>query len=262
MICDKLKLDLVAIPSTSGVIPEQYQDLPQIGTAMAPDAEAIAMLEPSDVIGPISLADTIRPTYEAAKVPYTFLDLQSVSGMYDSIALLGETYGKQEEAQALIASYEETLAEFQASIEGSEKPKVLVLMGLPGTFIECTPNSYVGSLVEMAGAENVVQVDGIENFVSWNTETLLAYDPDFILLTVHGLPDAAKELFQKEFSQNDIWKHFRAVQNKQVYQLDDTLFGMSATFLWPQALEDLHQILYDGTYEAYEVEAAQLEHDT
>ncbi len=255
-ICDRLGLDLIAIPTTTGEVPERYQGLPEIGTAMAPDAEQIALLEPTDIIGPDTLAETIEPTYQASGVPYTWIDLQSVQGMYDSIAMLGEKYGKQTEADALIAAYKETLAAFRGDIEGVEPPKVLMLMGLPGAYIECTPNSYAGSLIDLAGATNVVQVEDEMNFVSWNTEELLALDPDVILLTAHGLPDLAMEMFAEEFSTNDIWKHFRAVENGQVYQLDYQIFGMSCTFEWSMALETLNGILYDKTVTAYDAEAA------
>lgn len=262
MICDRLGLDLIAIPATSGEIPKRYEGLPEIGTAMSPDAEVIALLDPDDVIGPDTLAETIEPTYEAAGVPYTFIDLQSVEGMYDSIEMLGEKYGAEEAAAELISEYETTMEQFRSSAEGKEIPRVLMLMGLPGSYIECTPNSYAGSLIELAGAENVVQVDTIENFVAWNTEELLALDPDVILLTAHGLPDQAMEMFAEEFATNDIWKHFRAVQENQVYQLDYELFGMSCTFEWPDALEVLKEILYDGTYEAYDAEEAYVESDS
>lgn len=123
-------------------------------------------------------------------------------------------------------------------------------------------NSYVGSLVELAGATSVVQVEDEMNFVSWNTEELLELDPDVILLTAHGLPDLAMEMFAEEFTTNDIWKHFRAVQEGRVYQLDYNTFGMSCTFDWPEALEILKEILYDGTYEAYDAEAAYAESGT
>ena len=261
-ICDKLGLDLVAICTTSGEVPERYQGLPEIGTAMSPDAEAITLLEPTDVIGPDTLAETIEPTYEAAGVPYTFIDLQSVEGMYDSIAMLGEKYGVEDKAKALIEEYESTMADFRTSIEGMESPKVLVLMGLPGAYIECTPNSYVGSLVELAGATNVVQVDTIENFVSWNTEELIALDPDVILLTAHGLPDEAMEMFAEEFTTNDVWENFRAVQEGRVYQLDYGIFGMSCTFEWPEALSVLQEILYENSYESYDAEAAYNENNS
>lgn len=140
---------------------------------------------------------------------------------------------------------------FRTDIAEKGSPTVLVLMGLPGAYIECTPNSYAGSLVELAGASSVVQ-DDFMNFVSWNTEELLALDPDYILLTAHGLPDLAMKMFAEEFAANDIWKHFRAVQEGHVYQLDYSLFGMSCTFDWPEALNALKDILYDGDGEPYD----------
>ncbi len=180
-IMDALEIDLVARCTTAGDVPERYRDLPEIGTAMSPDAEAIALLDPTDVIGPDTLAETIEPTYKAAGVPYTFIQLQSVQQMYDSIAMLGEKYDRRAQAQALIDEYRQTLAVFEASIEGKEHPTVLMLMGIPGAYIACTQNSYAGSLPELAGATNVVRVDDEQNFASWNTEELLALDPDYIL---------------------------------------------------------------------------------
>ena len=248
-ICDRLGLDLVATCDTAGQIPERYQGLPEVGTAMAPDAEKIIMQDPTDVIGPDTLAESVQAKYDAAGIPYTFIDLQSVEGMYESIAMLGEKYGVQQAADALVSEYERIMADFREKIRDEESPRVLVLMGLPGAYIECTPNSYAGSMVELAGGKNVVQ-DDLLNFVSWNTEQLLELDPDVILLTAHGLPDAAMSMFEKEFSTNDIWKHFRAVREKRVYRLDFDLFNMSATFDWPQALEEMRKILYEDGYES------------
>lgn len=250
-IMANLGIELIARCETAGAIPDAYVDLPTVGTAMSPDAEILVMLEPSDIIGPDTLIETIQPTYDAANLPYTFIDLQSVEGLYESIALIAEKYGKEAEAEILYAERDEILEEFYESIEGKQQPRVLVLMGLPGAYIQCTNNSYVGSLVELAGAINVVQVDTNENFVSWNTEALLELEPDIILLTAHGLPDLAMEMFAEEFSTNDIWKNFTAVQNNEVYQLDYDTFGMSATFDWDIALDDLREILYEDTYEAY-----------
>lgn len=256
MICDKLGIELAAVSKTSGELPERYKGLPETGSAMSPDAEVLAALELTDVIGPDTLKETIEPKYQAAGIPYTFIDLQSVQGMYDSIKMLGEKYGAEKQADELIGEYEQIIADFRKATEGKEKPKVLMLMGLPGSYIECTSNSYAGSLIELAGAENVVKVDTEENFVSWNTEDLLKLDPDVILLTAHGLPEDAMKMFAEEFSTNDIWKHFRAVQENRVYRLDHGLFGMSCTFEWPEALDTLKKILYDETYEPYDAEAA------
>ena len=256
-ICARLDLDLIAINETDEPI-ERYKGLPTVGSAMGPDAEAIALLEPTDVIGPDTLAEGIEPTYQAAGIPYTFIDLQSVEGMYEGIRMLGEKYDRQEQAQALIDEYKATMDAFEEEIAGLKHPKVLVLMGLPGSYIECTPNSYVGSLIELAGAENVAKDDFL-NFVSWNTEELLKLDPDVILLTAHGMPEMAMDMFADEFATNDIWQHFRAVQDGRVYRLDYDAFNMSCTFDWPESLETLKEILYFDNGEVFDTEAKDTE---
>lgn len=64
-------------------------------------------------------------------------------------------------------------------------------------------------------------------------------DPDIILRAAHALPDQVKQMFADEFNTNDIWKHFRAVQNGRVYDLDPALFNMSANFSYGDALQAL-----------------------
>ena len=59
------------------------------------------------------------------------------------------------------------------------------------------------------------------------------------------MPDDVKNMFAKEFAENDIWKHFDAVQNGKVYDLDNTLFNMSANFNYRDALEELKKLLYE-----------------
>lgn len=51
-------------------------------------------------------------------------------------------------------------------------------------------------------------------------------------------------MFAEEFSTNDVWKHFRAVQDGRVYDLDSSLFNMSANFSYSEALQALQPMLY------------------
>lgn len=250
-ILDALDIDLIARVETSYDLPLQYEDVQIVGTAMAPDAEAIALLDATDIIGPDTLIEEIKPTYEILGLEGTFIDLQSVEGLYESVAIIGEKYNKQDLAQELIDDYNRTLDEYLSQVQDVQKPRVLVLMGLPGAYIGATPNSYVGSIVELAGATNVIQVDTNENFVSWNTEALIELDPDIILLTAHALPELSMNMFKTEFETNDIWKNFRAVEEGKVYSLTQESFGMSATFSWKEGFEELMEIFYEGTYDSF-----------
>lgn len=247
-IAEKLDLELVGVPTLEG-LPERYDDATRVGSAMGPDLETIVSLSPTEVFGPDTLGDNLRDGYENAGVPSTFLNLRSVEGLYDSVSYLGEKYDREEIAAQLVSEYETTMQAFNEKIEGEESPKVLALMGLPGAYVECTQNSYVGNLVSLAGGENVV-VDDTEDFVSWNTEDLLLLDPDIIVLTAHALPEQVEDMFREEFATNDIWNHFRAVQEGRVYYLDYTVFGMSATFRWEEGLDDLYTLFYEGEQHA------------
>lgn len=244
-ICDKLELDLVGVCRTSGTLPERYKDVTQVGTAMSPDMEILKSLSPDYVLSPNSLRSDLQPKYASIQVKSLFLNLKSVSGMYASIADLGEKFNRQQQAQAMVDEFNTFMQEYKNKNAGKEAPKVLILMGLPGSYIVATENSYVGSLVEMAGGQNVYAGTD-EEFLSANTEDIKTKEPDVILRASHAMPEQVQQMFADEFEKNDIWKHFTAVQSGRVYDLDSSLFGMSANFSYQQALEALQPMLYNS----------------
>lgn len=244
-ICDRLELDLVGVcSSTLSTIPERYQDVTTVGTAMSPDLEILKSLNPDYVISPNSLQSDLQPKYASIGVNSLFLNLRSVEGMYASIEGLGEKFGREEQAQALVEEYEQFMEEYHSQNEGKESPTVLVLMGLPGSYIVATESSYVGNLVKLAGGINVYGDGDGQEFLTANTEDMKTKEPDIILRAAHALPDDVVEMFKDEFETNDIWKHFEAVQEGRVYDLPYELFGMSAKFNYPDALEVLQPLLY------------------
>ena len=255
-ICDRLELDLAGVcSSTISELPERYADAETVGTAMAPDMEIVASLDPDWILSPDTLQSDLQPKYEAIDTDWAFLNLRSVQGMYRSIQELGEIFGREEQAQAMVDEFTAFYEEYQDQNEGKEAPRVLILMGLPGSYIIATENSYVGSLVELAGGENVYAGTDQE-FLTVNTEDMKTKEPDVILRAAHALPDQIIEMFQEEFATDDIWQHFDAVKNGRVYDLTYEYFGMSADFNYPQALEELRPMLYpeseDGAEEAKE----------
>ena len=243
-ICDKLELDLVGVcSSTVSEIPERYADVETVGTAMSPDMEIVSSLNADWILSPSSLQTDLQPKYESIDTDWAFLNLRSVQGMYRSIQELGEIFDRETQADALVKEFEDFYEEYKKKNEGKDKPKVLILMGLPGSYIIATENSYVGSLVELAGGENVYAGTDQE-FLTVNTEDMETKKPDVILRAAHALPDQVVEMFKEDFESNDIWKHFDAVQNGRVYDLTYEYFGMSANFSYPEALEELQSMLY------------------
>lgn len=243
-ICSRLNLDLVGVCQTSSTLPEEYQNLTTVGMAMNPDLEILKSLNPDYVLSPSSLQSDLQPKYASIGVKSIFLNLKSVEGMYASIEGLGKKFNREEEAAAMLAEFDEFMKEYKSVNEGKESPRVLVLMGLPGSYIVATESSYVGSLVKLAGGTNVYGDGDGQEFLTANTEDMQQKNPDIILRAAHALPDQVKEMFAEEFQTNDIWKHFSAVQEGKVYDLDSSLFNMSANFSYSEALKALQPMLY------------------
>ena len=242
-ICDRLELDLVGVCSSSSSIPERYEEITQVGAAMSPDMEIVSGLSPDWILSPSSLQSDLQPKYETIDTDWAFLNLRSVQGMYRSIQELGEIFDREEQAETQIKEFKDFYETYQKEQEGKTHPRVMILMGLPGSYIIATENSYVGSLVALAGGENVYE-GSTEEFLTVKTEDMKTKEPDIILRTAHALPDQVMEMFNEDFATNDIWKHFSAVKNNRVYDLTYEYFGMSANFSYPDALQELQEILY------------------
>ena len=243
-ICNRLDLDLVGICQSTSDLPERYDGVTTVGMAMNPDLEIIKSLDPDYILSPATLQNDLQPKYASVGVSSLFLNLKSVEGMYASIEGLGEKFGREEEAAVMLEEFDSFMTEFAEKNAGKESPKVLVLMGLPGSYIIATDNSYVGSLVKLAGGTNVYGDGDGQEFLFANTEDMKTKEPDVILRAAHGLPDEARKMFAEEFSTNDIWQHFKAVQEGRVYDLDSNLFNMSANFSYEEALKALQPMLY------------------
>lgn len=246
-ICNRLDLDLVGIcSSTVSKMPQRYKRATVIGTPMAPDMEKVSGVQPDWILSPGSLKSDLQPKYEAIQSQWAFLNLDSVQGMYKSIYELGIIFGREKQAEKLLKDYGKTYGDIAQRSEGKKKPRVLILMGLPGSYIIATNKSYIGNLVEIAGGENVYQ-DSKKAFLTVNTEDIKKQNPDVILRTAHAMPDEVVNMFDKEFKTNSIWKHFDAVKKGKVYDLSYKNCGMSANFRYVYALEEINTMIFAET---------------
>ncbi|WP_373365413.1 heme ABC transporter substrate-binding protein IsdE [Lysinibacillus sphaericus] len=242
-ILDKLELDAIAVPTTEKKLAERFKGLPTIGNAMEPDMEIVKSLNPTDVLSVSTLEYDLQDKFEQLKIPVHFLNFQSVDAMMAEIKTLGERYDRTVQADQLVSGLQKNIDAVQTVAANKEGPRVLILLGIPGSYLVATENSYAGDLVKRAGGINVMEGQEAE-YLSSNTEYLHNSNPDIILRLSHGMPDEVVKMFDEEFKTNDIWKHFEAVKNGKVYDLEEELFGTTASLQVPQALGQLMEIFY------------------
>ncbi|WP_436877600.1 heme ABC transporter substrate-binding protein IsdE [Mammaliicoccus sciuri] len=240
---DALDLDIVGKPTTYKDLPKRYKDVPEIGQPKKPNVEVVKSLNPTHVLTVTTIKSEVDPVFEQLKMKGTYYDYDSLNGLKKSITEMGNTFNRKEQAKKLNKKFDNAEAEIKAKIQGKKRPKVLILMGVPGSYLVATEHSYIGDLVKIAGGENVIQNES-RAYLASNTEELYKVNPDIILRLPHGFPDQVREMFKKEFSTNDIWKHFDAVKNNRVYDLEEIPFGITASIKADDALVQLYDILY------------------
>lgn len=243
-ILAQLDVELVGVPESQYELNEKMKDVTKVGLSMSPDVEAIAQLKPTHVISLTTIESMIKPKLEQIGIEGTYLNLENIETLKASIKTLGELFDRNEEVEALIANFEAEVNETLESVKEKESPKVLILFGFPGNYLVATPGSFVGQMVELLGGTNVVE-DASMAYAQANLEALLVEKPDVILRMTHGVKEDVIEMFANEFSKNPIWSQFEAVQNGRVFDLDDSLFNVSASLDTPEALKALAEILYE-----------------
>ncbi|HFJ9300819.1 heme ABC transporter substrate-binding protein IsdE [Bacillus paranthracis] len=242
-IMDVLEVDLVGVPTSSKTLPKRYKGLPEVGNPMSPDMEKVKSLKPSEVLSVTTLEYELKPVFDGVGMKANFVDLTSLKNMQNSISSLGKQYGREKQAGAVVTKLDKKVASIQKEVKGKKEPTVLILLGVPGSYLVATEHSYIGDLVKQLGGKNIVQGEQVEYLAS-NTEYLKKADPDIILRAAHGMPDEVVKMFDKEFKTNDIWKHFAAVKNNRVYDLEERLFGTTGNLAAIEALDELKKMMY------------------
>ncbi|WYQ41728.1 heme ABC transporter substrate-binding protein IsdE [Bacillus sp. FSL W7-1321] len=243
-LADALNLELVGIPTSYKELPERYENVTEIGNPMSPDMEQIRSLDADVVWSVTTLEADLEEPFAQAGIDAKFLNFQSVEAMSEEILEMGEAYQREEQANRLVARFNERISELQKQTKDADSPSVLILMGVPGSYLVATEHSYIGDLVRLAGGENIVQGEEEAEYLASNTEYLQQANPDVILRAAHGMPEEVVEMFDEEFKTNDIWKHFNAVKNGRVYDLEELLFGTTGNIALVEALDELEAMLY------------------
>lgn len=238
-----LDLNVVGKPSTAKQLPERYSEAIEVGNPMSPDMELVKSLKATHVLSVTTLQHDLEDTFKGLGIEARFLDFTSLEAMKTEITKLGAEFNRVEQARVLVESYDKKVNDIRDQVADQKAPTVLILMGIPGSYLVATENSYIGDLVKQLGGSNVVTDSKVE-FVSSNTEFLHQGNPDVILRAAHGMPEEVIKMFDAEFKQNDIWKHFNAVKNERVYDLPEDFFGTTGNLAADEALDILADMLY------------------
>ncbi|MBQ0141132.1 MAG: ABC transporter substrate-binding protein [Kurthia sp.] len=239
-IAEMLKvLDItpVGLPTSSHELPEGFEKIEKVGTAVEPDIEKIVSLTPDLVIGVDSIHTNLEKKIKNTSIPATFLPADSLPQLKVSFEAIAHAMDKEKQADEYLKNLEKEHQDIIASNDATDK-KVMLIFGSGESFMLMNTTTYVGSLIEELGAKNIITeaTKSKESYVPMNLEDVVAINPSTILIVSHGDAETTLKQFKEEVKKNGAWNELLAFKNEQVYALDYELFGYASL---PQSSEGL-----------------------
>ncbi|TYP82785.1 iron complex transport system substrate-binding protein [Blastococcus xanthinilyticus] len=218
---------------------EDAEGVEVVGTIAEPDLEAIAALEP-DLI----LSNSVRheDIYEQlAQIAPTVFAADLGDTWKENLLLDAEALGKEEEAEELLADYEEQAGRLGEDIGDAAGTTVSPLRFVGGAIRAYRPDSFIGTVLADIGLDHIELPAG-ENptFAELSPEQLTQGDADIVLYSSYG---AADESGEAEVVGGPLWPRLTAVQERRAFQVEDDVFytgiGLRAATLQLEQLREL-----------------------
>lgn len=241
-ILHKLQANIIGRPTINGPVDPEVENMTEIGNPHQPNFEKIAEINPAVLIAPLSFqqyAENVEQ--QGTKIVYT--KANSIEDIVNSIDMYGKIFGKEREAEEIIREIQDGIA----AVEQAEPVNTLLVYGAPGSYLAALPNSLAGDLLEKAGGENIAsdfpKEENYPQYASLSVEKIIERNPEMVMLITHGDPEAVKDAFEKEMSENAAWKNLDAVKNGNVIVLPSHLFGTNPGTKVSEALQVMQESL-------------------
>lgn len=189
ILCDLgLQNQLVGTDVTS-TYPAAMEKTPKVGHNRSIGAEAVLALRPTFIVGAktgsgMDIKPEVVQQFKSAGVKTVLFDqAYSVAGTKKLITDVAQTVGMSAKTAALIRKLDEDLAKVR---KPAQTQKVLFIYARStGTLMVAGQNTSVDRIIQLAGAQNAV--GGFDSFKALTPESLVAANPDVILLFSSGL---------------------------------------------------------------------------
>lgn len=227
--------------------PAEVLDIQNVGGPYSEiNMEVIVSLEPDLVLGSgLTPEEQVQTMEDLGLTVYVVPNPLDLDDLYENINTLAYFTGVEDNAQALVNEMQSRVAvleETMASVE--ERP--LVYYELDGTEPNAPwipgPGTFIDSLIDMAGGENMGR-DFDSPWIQVSAEEILARDPEIIILGDHNFGVTIEEVTARPG-----WEAIRAVTNDQVHPFDDDLVSRPGPRLI-DGLEELAQIIHPELFE-------------
>jgi len=198
-------------------VPESATGTTKVGTVQQPMMETIMALKPDLVLATKegNVEKKIAKLRELGLTVYVTGQSKSIDDIFRHFETLGRLLGREEAAARATAEARGALAEVTKKLTGKKRATVFVQIGEKPLFT-VGGDTFCDGIVRAAGGENIAR-DGAGGYPRYHEETVIAKNPDAILIVRMGPVQEAAARWKRFSSMN-------AVRNNRIYTIDEHSF--------------------------------------
>lgn len=236
---------LVGVTSYCNYPPEaQEKEIIGGGTIDSLSREKIVALKPDLVLCKWDNHESLIAQLDEWNIPALAFGAESFEGMYEEILQLGQITETSDRAESGVNDLKQRVALVLKRVEENRNgpaPKVFYQVW-DDPLMSAGPNSFIGQLLDMAGAENLLAGTDIR-YPKVSPEIVIAGNPDVIIApSVHAIPITPDSILSREG-----WENLSAIKNRRVYIIDGDSVSRCAPRL-VDALEEVVKHLYGESF--------------
>ncbi|MBE9101800.1 iron-siderophore ABC transporter substrate-binding protein [filamentous cyanobacterium LEGE 07170] len=226
------------------IYPDDINTIATVGAGTQPNLEAILQLQPDLILG--SRAIFSRWYGRLSQIAPTVLteDNGRDGEWQENVRLYAEALGKAEQAEQLLADYQQRVAAFQTSLsEPLQQMEVSVITTWTGGVLAYSADSFSGAVLRDIGfARNPAQGEGRRYGIRLSREDLTQIDGDVLFLLHSATLEAS--VAKADFVDDPLWSQLNAVEQGLVCEVNTAVWAGGRSILAAnQILQDVETCL-------------------
>lgn len=195
--------------------PETAREKPSVGGWTNPDVNAVAEHDPDIVLASDALQDAAVDRCRDAGLPVRQFTPTRLRDVCNTVKVIGELVGQEDAAQEIVDDVNEDIRSMAQ--RGDTTARVYCEEWHEPPMVS---GNWVPDIVSLLGGEYLI--DGGERSRRVSTAEVQRFDPEYVFIHLCGFGDSAETTYVTE---RDGWQEITAVENGNVYVLDDSLLN-------------------------------------
>ena len=228
--------------------PEAALSKEKIGGFSTVNIEKVSVLNPDLIVAADGNSEeTVAHLRELGFTVIT-INADTIDTTLDDILLLGKATGADDEAEALVSSMKEDLAEIAEKTSAEEKPTILHCMWTDPLWVSGSA-TFQDEMITAAGGVNAAAAE--EGWVALTMEKFLTMNPDIIVVdSGNGMGVGADDALRDFFLKDPRMQSLSAVQNERVYVVNADIIDRGGPRI-VEGVEALAEIAHPDIFGEY-----------